>query len=436
MTPWLIWSEEDGPRVVYAITETLRLAGVQQVQWATHPQELISFEGNTLLYATSQVVPSTCFIPSSKFLSETGLRKFEVPVDSWHDLLVLFPRQADWGFDLFAAVFYCLSRYEEYTASQRDAFGRFDARASWAFQNNVLIRPVVDEWLNEWRNRYLPIEKTNEDPQTRFKWSYDIDVAYAWKGKSFLRSVYARLQHIREVGMNGIFSTKDPLDVYDEIQLCCNGHLAKPMFFLLAAKQVNDLDRNIRRDSPAFLDLIKRVQSVGQIGWHVSSQAAQDDSIAKEEKAYLEKLVGPITATRMHYISLELPTTYQMLLALGIREDYSMGYATTQGLRASTHQSFYWYDLQNDCATELLIHPFVYMDANAIFEEKQDADSAEVFIRSFIDRAEQLHVQPHLVFHSHFITEEKKFRQWRSLHQRILSMHDGMSGISHNPTII
>lgn len=424
MIPWLIWSEEEGPRVVYAITETLRLAGVQQVQWAKHPQELISFEGNTLLYATSQVFPSTCFIPSSGFLSETGIKKFEVPVGSWHDLLVLFPMQADWGFDLFAAVFFCLSRYEEYTASQRDAFGRFDARASWAFQNNVLTRPVVDEWLNEWRNGYLSNEKVEAEPQIKFNWSYDIDVAYAWKGKSFLRSVYAQLQHIKEVGMKGVFSTKDPLDVYDEIQSCCSGQLAKPSFFLLAAKQLNDLDRNIQRHSTAFLNLIKRLQIIGQIGWHVSSQAAHDYSIAKEEKAYLEKIMGPITATRMHYISLQIPTTYQMLVELGIREDYSMGYATMQGLRASTHQSFYWYDLQNDSATELLIHPFVYMDANAIFEEKQDADSAEVFIRSFIDRAEQLLVQPHLVFHSHFITEEKKFRQWRSLHQRILSMND------------
>lgn len=420
MTPWLIWSEEKGPRVVYAVTETLRLAGVQQVLWATDPQELISFEGNTLLYAASEVFPSTCFIPTSRFLSETGIRNFEVPVSTWQDLLVLFPMRAEWGFDLFAAVFYCLSRYEEYTLSKKDAFGRFDVSGSWAFQNNVLIRPIVDEWLHEWRNRYLSKEQVVEERQTSFHWSYDIDVAFAWAGKSFFRSIYGRLQHIREVGLKGIFSTKDPLDVYDEIQLCCKRQLAQPTFFLLAAKQLSKLDRNINRNSKTFLNLIKRLAPIGQLGWHVSSKAAFDYSIAKEEKEFLEKFIGPITATRMHYITLELPRTYQMLLELNIREDYSMGYATCQGLRASTHRSFYWYDLSKDCATKLLVHPFVYMDANAIFEEQQDAFTAEGFIQSILKQAHQLNVLPHFVFHSHFITEEDKFRQWRALHRRVV----------------
>lgn len=420
MIPWLIWSEERGPRAVYAITETLRLAGVENFQWAQDPQELKSYEGNTLLYATSKITSSTCFIPSCRFLSEVGIRKFEVPVGYWNHLLVLFPMQESWGFDLFAAVFYCISRYEEYTATRKDTFGRFDVEESWTFQNKALLRPVIDEWLNTWRKQFLQENQPMHPEKHRFNWSYDVDIAYAWKGKSFLRSLYARFRHIREVGLKGVLSSNDPLDVYEEIQLCCNSQSIQPSFFLLAAKEMSILDRNINRNSKVFLDLLKRLAPIGQLGWHVSSNAACDYSIAKEEKEYLEKFIGPITATRMHYISLEMPRTYQMLLELDIREDYSMGYATCQGLRASTHRSFYWYDLAKDCATKLLVHPFVYMDANAIFEEKQDVGSAEVLIQSIIDYAHQLHVFPHLVFHSHFITEEKKFQEWRNMHRHLL----------------
>ena len=53
-------------------------------------------------------------------------------------------------------------------------------------------------------------------------------------------------------------------------------------------------------------------------------------------------------------------------------DDYSMGYGSINGFRASVASSFYWYDLEKERQTNLRIHPFCFMDANSFYEQRQD----------------------------------------------------------------
>jgi len=55
-----------------------------------------------------------------------------------------------------------------------------------------------------------------------------------------------------------------------------------------------------------------------------------------------------ITQSRQHYIRFNLPEGYQRLIAAGITDDYSMGYGSVNGFRASVASSFYWYDLEKE----------------------------------------------------------------------------------------
>ncbi len=53
-----------------------------------------------------------------------------------------------------------------------------------------------------------------------------------------------------------------------------------------------------------------------------------------------------INRSRQHYIRFSLPGTYRRLLQHGIDQDFSMGYGSINGFRASVASSFYWYDLE------------------------------------------------------------------------------------------
>ena len=64
--------------------------------------------------------------------------------------LFSFPK-TDVGFDIFSAVFYLISRYEEYLDTAPDEYGRFDAINSVAYQNDFLHLPMIDIWLSDFR---------------------------------------------------------------------------------------------------------------------------------------------------------------------------------------------------------------------------------------------------------------------------------------------
>ena len=81
-------------------------------------------------------------------LSQTGTDSNPPEVSTWEGQTVLYPHgnRGALPFDLFAASFYLVSRYEEYQPHALDQYQRFPAAASLAHQHNFLHQPVVDQW--------------------------------------------------------------------------------------------------------------------------------------------------------------------------------------------------------------------------------------------------------------------------------------------------
>ena len=51
------------------------------------------------------------------------------------------------GLDIFGSAFFMLTRYEEFVKSVKDEHERFPARASLAYREGFLMRPIVNEYL-------------------------------------------------------------------------------------------------------------------------------------------------------------------------------------------------------------------------------------------------------------------------------------------------
>src|SRR5688572_25248297 len=85
-------------------------------------------------------------------LTEKGLRKNKpVPV-FLNGMMYLFPSTEDsntFQFDIFSAVFYSISRYEEWLEHKRDQHDRFEAAESLFFANGYHLKPVLEIWIKE-----------------------------------------------------------------------------------------------------------------------------------------------------------------------------------------------------------------------------------------------------------------------------------------------
>ncbi|MNX33843.1 hypothetical protein D3C86_640780 [compost metagenome] len=64
-----------------------------------------------------------------------------------------------------------------------------------------------------------------------------------------------------------------------------------------------------------------------------------------------------------HFVpNVHIPKSYVKHIKHKVRNDYSMYYQNQSGFRAGTCTPFYWYDLQLDKNTQLLLHPVAATD--------------------------------------------------------------------------
>jgi hypothetical protein len=89
---------------------------------------------------------------------------------------------------LLAAIFFLLSRYEEYHPHQKDMYGRYAHEASIAYQHNFLKIPLINLWLKISETLAQKDPSLDSRPSFRFEPTYDIDLAWSYKAKGATRT--------------------------------------------------------------------------------------------------------------------------------------------------------------------------------------------------------------------------------------------------------
>ncbi|MBC90666.1 MAG: hypothetical protein CMC67_00685 [Flavobacteriaceae bacterium] len=113
-------------------------------------EKFVSHDGAKISYS-EKPLGKELFFYSSKILFDSGIQDIEIETFDWNNHPVFFkvPESSGIPFDIFAASFYLLSRYEEYLPHIKDHIGRYEYKNSVAFKNNFLEKPLVDIWVNE-----------------------------------------------------------------------------------------------------------------------------------------------------------------------------------------------------------------------------------------------------------------------------------------------
>lgn len=406
----LIYSEKITSRLQY-IAEVF----FEDVKITSSIAEFSAFEGVKINYSHKKFSEKEFHIVPSGLLFEGGIKRQSIRCTEWNGLKIFFQANGDIPFDIFSASFYLLSRYEEYLPHKKDSYGRFSHEESLAFKENFLHLPLVNLWWDEFYN--LLVGKlpsfTKPAPEFSFLPTYDIDIAYAVKGRGWLRKVYK------------VFKEKsggrDLFDVYGWLDELHAKHQLSPVYFFLLAKRRGKYDKNLSPKSSALKNLIRNISSKYSVGIHPSWQSHFDEQLIKEELICIQKIAGRnVSLSRQHYIQFTLPQTFRGLIESGVTNDYSMGYGSNNGFRASFTSPFYWYDLMQEKKTVLLLHPFCYMEANSYFEQKLSASEAANELQQYYDVVKQVKGQLITIFHNHFLIEEPQWQPWRKMYEAFL----------------
>ena len=427
----LLYCHTTTPRLQYVVYFLSRYYGTAIWLTTNETDYRTASEACKINYSTQQLLETEIRIEPHPLLFEKGIKPVAIDCFDYNDRVVFFKTNGTIPFDLFAAIFYLLSRYEEYGPHQKDMYGRYAHENSLAFKHNFLKTPLINSWLEDFRKLLIQKDQRYSHRATAFSFepTYDIDIAWSYKAKGWKRTAGGLLSaalHRRGCAFLERIRTlrgacTDPYDAYDWLDVLHHRYELKPLYFFLVAQRRSRLDKNSSVHSPLFQNLIAHTAIGNRIGLHPSWQSGDNKVLLQNEKEFLEMHAQQaITTSRQHYIRFTLPHTYRRLISAGITDDYSMGYGSINGFRASVATPFFWYDLEREEKTTLLVHPFCFMDANSYYEQKQSAEETAAELNDYYKCIKAVDATMCTIWHNHFLGSDAAFAGWRNVYEHFV----------------
>lgn len=427
----LIYSQKSSARSRYAFKQLFEELLGATYRETSNLNEFQAYAGPKCSYGKKQL-SDEIFIYSCNLLFEQGIRFQETneAVENGMAMLFVSKIKAAIPFDVFAATFYLLSRYEEYLPHFKDQHGRFKANQSVLFKLGVLSEPVVNQWaiflLEILEKRFGSI--TRHKKTFAFVPSIDIDNAYAFKHKGFIRVIAGCAADLMELNprhawyrLQVVFGIKkDPYDTYEYIFSLNERFPFQTLYFFLLG-DFSKYDRNVPHQNRYMLELIKLLDDLGKAGIHPSYRSHQSEEILKKEISRLSSILHrEIRISRQHFLKFSLPETYQHLIACEITDDYSMGYAEIPGFRAGIASPFNYYDLDLETETHLRVHPISIMDGTLKDYLGLQPDEAIEVIKMQLNKVKSVKGTFVAVWHNESFAENKRWKGWRTVYETML----------------
>lgn len=429
----LVYTHKITPRVRYVFKHIFTRILMAPVDFTSTIEEFVAHNGPKLSY-TKVPLGKEFFIRSHDLLFEQGVSNLELNIQKWDDLPCFFSAgpKSSIPFDVFAASFYLITRYEEYLPHVKDKHERYTAEQSLAYKYRFLEKPVVDIWAMKLKEKLIEKFPNYEFSNRKFHYlsTIDVDNAYAYKHKNFLRSGGGLLNDFFRLHLRNFWDRlmvllsvrKDPYDVFEKILILSSKYQTKTIFFFLIGDYTT-FDTNVSASKNKFRLLIKHIVDYASVGLHPSYFTSKDISMLKKEKERLEGITNiPTKRSRQHFLRFSLPDTYQDLIDLEIEEDYSMGYASHTGFRAGTCTPFYFYDLDFEIQTPLKVFPFALMDTTLNDYMELTPKQSLGKIKDLYDEVKSVNGTFITLFHNESVSGYLRWKGWQKVYETTLKM--------------
>lgn len=429
----LIYTPNVTPRVKYIFTFIFREILQCDFEFTSIADVFVQGSAPKLSYA-DEPLGSELFFKSASLLNNNTTEKFEIEQTRFGDQQVPFAVVSGaLPFDVFAASFYFLSRYEEYLPFEPDEHFRYPAERSLQYKLGLLEIPIIDNWAIILKNIIRKKFPQFKFGKRKFQIipTIDIDRAYHFRSSGLVKNTARMLkalveldtERIKNIITTGLKTNKDPFDTYEYLHQLHEKHRVNSIyFFLLSEKGHKDFDVNIHPADELIKSLIIATAKYAQIGIHPSYASNANTIKIKEELNKLKLISGQqINISRQHFLKLSFPKTYLQLIKTGINHDYSMGYPSQVGFRAGTCTPFFWYDLQLEKQSHLIVHPFAVMDVTLRKYLGLTTEQAKTKIDQLLATVKLVDGTLISLWHNESLSEQGKWKGWSAVYEYLIS---------------
>lgn len=424
-------------RLGYTINVVMRDLLHADFAITTDSDRLLSHAGPRICYGPQAVGgPDIPHFKSCHLLFETTIEDQDCRCFRHNGLAALFPvygRDIELPFDPFAAIFYLLSRYEEYLPHRKDEHGRFLSTESIAYKERFLQQAVVDRWALLIRDKILQHYPEMNFPARNFAFeqTIDIDAAYCYLYKGIFRTAMGMLRdglHRRDLEEVSrrirvlLHKESDPFDTFDYI-LDRKAHTSHgTLIFFPLLGDYGMYDKPASYHNIPFRELLQHLSDYAKMGIHTSYYASEEPQRIETEIDRLSDIIHrSIVRNRFHFLRFDLPKSYRHLINNGILHDYSMGFADQPGFRCGTCSEVPFYDLSRDYETPLRLHPFAAMDTTFHTHLKATPEEAISQFHALVDEVRSVDGTFSCIFHNQNLCEDFGWEGWRAVYEDLLS---------------
>jgi len=277
--------------------------------------------------------------------------------------------------DIFAAIFFMLTRWEEIAVGKFDIHHRFDENESLAVKNKFFLRPIVNEYivflkdllqksgisLNPMSKKYRIFFTHDVDEIARY--DKPIKIVKALTGDLIKRkSINTFLRTIKDVYKIKFGKQKDVYDTFDFIMDLSEKRQIKSRFYFipgLPGEEDVRFDIN-RKNSRKIIDNVKKRRHI--VGIHPSYSSFDNKKQLLKELRRLKNYCNNLFEGRQHYLRFSVPETWQSWEDAGLKVDSSMGYYSHVGFRCGICMEYPVFNVVTRKQLNLRERPLIVMD--------------------------------------------------------------------------
>lgn len=427
----LIYTHKITPRFTYTMKQLFtRILGIE-VSFTTAVEDFIKHKGPKITY-TKQPLQNEFFVRSNDLLFEQGINDFQVTMGEWDGIPCFFSagERSKIPYDIFAATFFLLSRYEEYLPHVKDIYQRFPPSESLAFRNNFLHLPIIDIWafkLLELLKKRFPDMPLKQRAFNHIS-IIDVTTSHCYANRGLVRGAAGLFLDLFKLRFRRVIERisvwfkikKDPFDNFSALIALHKVHQVPSMFFFQFASY-STYDKNVSPNNNNFRYLIKSVADYSKVALAASYSSFSNIKLLKDEKKHLSNVINrPVNYSRMRYNRVDMPQTYRHLVEAEFTDDFTMGYTHEIGFRAGTCTPFYFYDIPLEVQQPLKVHPFAVHDY--AFQYMKSEEEILETIDGVFRQVKEVNGEFLTVFSNELLGGSQKL-DWMQLYARVIKRY-------------
>ena len=368
----LVYTHKITPRITYIFKHAFEKMLEIPVRFTSAVEAFVAHSGPKMSY-TTKPLGDEFFVSSHPLLFERGIVDHDLSIHDWEGTPAFFKtiEASKVPYDIFAASFYLLTRYEESVPALKTRTELFGPSQSIAMKGGFLEVPVVDLWIFKMHQimsaNFAEIEPYKKKASKK-ELLVDVPLAFKYRHRSFLVVVETFFKSIWRFNLLKILNQLMVLfrleeDPYDSFESWNNwfedSQLAPKIFFRYANSSA--YESNVSTFNGRLQSRIKKAGDGYPLGLllSVQSQLKPDLSLNEEKKGFQQLTHRQLKMSRIPRSFRQLSKVYADLVDFEFTDDFSMGYPDQIGFRAGTSVPFYFYDLTNEFQLPLKVHPVV-----------------------------------------------------------------------------